>query len=98
MNPLQYKNLIPEEKYLDKKNNPPIFTVEFFKDQKNINNINCFSNEGDNWQKSNVSIDQNTLTIKFREKFTFRRGRINCSLNDNNTWRWFGVQFSVEQN
>jgi len=96
--PLQYKNLLPQEKYITTKNNPPKFSVEFFKDQKNLNNINCFSNEGDNWEKSNIYFDKNKLNIQFREKFIFRRGRINCSLNDNGVWRWFGVQFSIQQN
>ena len=96
--PLQYKNLIPEEKYIDSSTNPPNFSVEFFKEQKNINNINCFSDEGNKWEKSNITIQQNILKIKFRDKFLFRRGRINCSLNDNGTWRWFGTQFSVKIN
>ena len=96
--PLQYKNLIPEEKYIDSSTNPPNFSVEFFKEQKNINNINCFSDEGNKWEKSNITIKQNILKIKFRDKFLFRRGRINCSLNDNGTWRWFGTQFSVKIN
>jgi len=95
--PLQYKNLFPAEKYLINSNNPPKFSVEFFQEQKNINNINCFSNEGDKWGKSNISFNKNTLNLTFREKFNFRRGRINCSLNDNGIWRWFGVQFSVKQ-
>ena len=95
--PLQYKNLFPEEKYLINFNNPPKFSVEFFLEQKNINNINCFSNEGDKWEKSNISFNKNILHLTFREKFNFRRGRINCSLNDNGIWRWFGVQFSVKQ-
>ena len=98
LNPLQYKKLLPENKYITKENNPPKFLVIFFKNQKNINNINCFSNEGNKWEKSKINIDKNKLTIKFREKFTFRRGRINCSLNDNGIWRWFGTQFSIEQN
>ena len=59
------------------------FFIEFFKDQKNLKNINCFSDEGDKWEKSYTSINNNILKIKFREKFLFRRGRINCSLNDN---------------
>jgi len=96
--PLQYKVLYPYEKYLTNNNNPPKFTVEFFDEQKNINNINCFSDEGDKWKKSNIYFNRNTLNMNFREKFNFRRGRINCSLNDNGTWRWFGVQFSVKQN
>ena len=97
LNPLQYKILYPLEKYLTD-NNPPKFIVEFFDEQKNINNINCFSDEGGKWEKSNISFNKNTLNLNFREKFNFRRGRVNCSLNDNGMWRWFGVQFSVKQN
>ena len=95
--PLQYKNLYPEEKYVTD-NNPPKLYVEFFEEQKNINNINCFSDEGNEWAQSNISFNQNKLDINFREKFTFRRGRVNCSLNDGGIWRWFGVQFSIKQN
>tara|TARA_B100000787_G_scaffold98701_1_gene72785 strand:- start:2600 stop:3631 length:1032 start_codon:yes stop_codon:yes gene_type:complete len=97
LNPLQYKALYPEEKYLIN-NNPPNFFVEFFDEQKNINNINCFSDEGDQWKKSSIDFNQNTLKLNFKDKFNFRRGRINCSLNDNGIWRWFGVQFSVKKN
>jgi len=97
LHPLQFKNLYPNDKYLTN-NNPPKFSVEFFNEQKNLNNINCFSDEGDVWKKSNIHINKNILSIKFREKFIFRRGRINCSLNDNGVWRWFGVQFSIKQN
>ena len=96
LNPLQYKALYPNEKYLTNNNNPPKFLVEFFKEQKNINNINCFSNEGDKWEKSIINFNQNILNLNFRNKFNFRRGRINCSLNDDGIWRWFGVQFSIK--
>ena len=96
--PLQYKKLIPVEKKLDKENNPPTFSVEFFDKQKNIKNINCYSNEGDRWEKSNITFRKNILSIKFRESFLPRRGRINCSLNDNGKWRWFGTQFIILKN
>lgn len=96
--PLQYKVLHPDEKYLTNNNNPPKFLVEFFEEQKNIKNINCFSDEGNKWKKSIINFNQNTLKLNFRDKFNFRRGRINCSLNDDGVWRWFGVQFSVKQN
>ena len=96
--PLEYKKIIPLEKKLNKENNPPNFQVEFFSDQQNIKNINCFSNEGDIWKKSNIKINNNILTIKFREPFKPRRGRINCSLNDNGKWRWFGTQFVIKKN
>ena len=94
--PLEFKNLIPEEKKLSNKNNPPEFEVEFFENQKNLNNINCYSNEGNTWAKSNTNFLNNKLTIKFRDTFAPRRGRVNCSLNDNGKWRWFGVQFVVQ--
>ena len=96
--PLEFKNLLPVEKYLIDTRNPPNFIVEFFDTQKNLHNINCFSNEGDKWEKSNVHLNGNILSIKFRDKFVFRRGRVNCSLLDDKIWRWFGVQFSIEQN
>ena len=96
LNPLQFKVLYPLDKYLTNNNNPPKFLVEFFDEQKNINNINCFSDEGNSWEKSNISFIKKTLKLNFREKFNFRRGRVNCSLNDNGVWRWFGVQFSIE--
>ncbi|MDC1146207.1 polysaccharide deacetylase family protein [Candidatus Pelagibacter sp.] len=96
LQPLQFKNLFPIEKYITKNNNPPIFYVEFFKEQKNVSTINCFSDEGNEWEKSNTYFSNNKLSIKFRDKFYFRRGRINCSLNDNGIWRWFGIQLSIE--
>ena len=92
------KKIYPEEKQLLKNTNPPKFKVEFFKEQKNLENINCYSNEGDAWKKSNVNFEGYTLTIKFREAFKPRRGRINCSLNDNGKWRWFGIQFPIKEN
>ena len=69
--------------------------IEFFNEQKNINNINCYSNDGGNWKKSKIEFDKQVLSINFDEKFLPRRGRINCSLNDNGNWRWFGTQFTV---
>ena len=96
--PLEYEQLLPLEKKLTIKNNPPNFKVMFFKEQDNIKNINCYSNELDKWEKSNTNFDNNVLTIKFRGSFKPRRGRINCSLNDNGKWRWFGVQFPIKEN
>ena len=96
--PLEYKKISPEEKQLFKNTNPPEFKVEFFQEQKNLNNINCYSNEGGDWQKSKTRFLKHTLTIEFREPFKPRRGRINCSLNDDGKWRWFGVQFPIKTN
>ena len=94
-NPLEYKSLKPEEKKIFDDENPPKLIVEFFKDQKNIKNISCYSNDGGNWKKSNLKFQEQILTIQFENKFLPRRGRINCSLNDNGKWRWFGTQFTI---
>ena len=96
--PLEYKKIFPEEKQLFEDTNPPRFKVDFFKEQKNLENINCYSNEGDIWEKSKTKFLNNSLTIEFREPFKPRRGRINCSLNDNGKWRWFGIQFPIKEN
>ena len=96
--PFEYKILEPEEKKLKKNNNPPNFKVQFFKDKKNLDNISCYSNEGGIWEKSKINLNNFELLIDFREPFIPRRGRINCSLNDNGKWRWFGTQFTIRPN
>ena len=96
--PLEYKSLSPEEKKISKTSNPPNVVVNFFSEQKNIKDVSCYSNDGGNWKKSKILIRNNELIINFKKKFLPRRGRINCSLNDNGKWRWFGTQFVVEQN
>ena len=95
--PLKYKNVIPEEKYLHVNKNPPVVKIEFYKNIKNLNSINCYSNEDNKWRKSEIAfIDDNTLQIFIRKKFTGERGRINCSLRDpSGFWRWLGIQFVI---
>ena len=61
--------------------------------------MSCYSNENNKWRKSNLSfLKENKLNILINEKFTTERGRINCSLNDNLGWRWFGIQFVISEN
>ena len=66
--------------------------------RKNLEKINCYSNEANEWKKSKTYISNHILTIQFRAPFEPRRGRINCSLNDDGKWRWFGVQFPIKNN
>ena len=93
--PLQYKSIEPVDMYIAQ-NNPPKLIIEFFENQKNIKKINCFSDEGNKWDKSNIVFTDRKLQVNFRDKFLFRRGRVNCSLNDNG-WHWFGIQFSIKE-
>ena len=96
--PLEYKSDSLNDKFISKKNNPPNLEIFFFDEQKDLNRINCFSNEGNQWQNTETSLKDNKLLIKFRDKFKDRRGRINCSLNDNGNWRWLGLQFTINNN
>ena len=96
--PLEYRKILPEDKFVLQSNNPPKTIIEFFEEQKNLKQLNCFSDEGNGWDKSTTELIDNKLYVKFRDKFNFRRGRINCSLNDDIGWRWLGIQFSIKQN
>jgi len=93
--PIQYKALLPNDKFLFDSNNPPSVTIEFFEKQDDINLINCFSNEGGEWKNSKLKYNNNKIEIILTEKFLPRRGRINCSLNDKGNWRWLGTQFTL---
>ncbi len=96
--PIEYLTILPEEKKINDQNNPPELIVKFFKEQKNINNITCYSNDGGEWKKTNLNFKNTHMSVKFDNKFLPRRGRINCSLNEDGKWKWFGVQFTVVKN
>ncbi len=93
--PFPYKKVVPENKLVNNDNNPPKLVIEFFEEQKNLEKITCYSNEGSEWRKTNTNLEKKSLKVNFAERFTFRRGRINCSLNDKEGWRWFGLQFTI---
>ena len=96
--PFYYKNIFPKETYLTEANNPPEIFIEFFPEQNNLENINCYSNENNKWRKSKIVFENNSmLKILINEKFITERGRINCSLNDKEGWRWFGLQFVIKK-
>ena len=97
--PLKYIKLLPEEKYITNSTNPPLVTIEFSEGIKNLNLINCYSNEENIWRKSEIIfIEKKKLQIKLKGKFVTERGRINCSIREEgNYWRWLGVQFVVKE-
>ena len=97
--PFKYKKITPEDKYLLQSKNPPDVKIFFKENINNLEQITCFSNEGNKWRNSKISfIEKNTLEIKITEKFVGERGRINCSLREiNGFWRWLGIQFVVSE-
>ena len=96
--PFKFEELLPKEKYINNDSNPPNVRIKFFKTY-NIRNINCFSNEENTWRKSEIKfLNDNEINILLKGKFTTERGRINCSLREENGYyRWLGVQFVVAE-
>ena len=97
--PFPYKNITPENRYLKESENPPAVKIKFFDDLINIKNINCYSNEGNIWRKSEIKfLSMHELSVVLKEKFVSERGRINCSLRENNgKWRWLGIQYVIKE-
>ena len=97
--PFPYESISPKNRYLKKDDNPPEIKIKFFENLINVKNINCYSNEGNVWKKSEIQfINNNTLMILLKEKFKSERGRINCSLQDKSKkWRWLGIQYVIEE-
>ena len=97
--PFPYESITPEDRYLEINENPPEIKIKFFKDLINIKNINCYSNEGNIWRKSDIQfINKNEIMILLKEKFKSERGRINCSLwAEKNRWRWLGIQYVIAE-
>jgi len=91
--PLPTKFYNPEEKLLTS-NNPPNVEIEFL---NNVKGMNCFSNEGGEWGKSEIAfLEDNWIRIILKEKFETRRGKINCTLQlKDKSWGWFGRQYVI---
>jgi len=97
--PFPYEKITPENRYLKINENPPDVKIKFFDNLINIQNINCYSNEGGTWKKSKIKfISKNELNIQLEEKFKSERGRINCSLREKDgLWRWLGIQYVIAE-
>ena len=69
--PFPYEKITPEDRYLENNDdNPPEVKIKFFKNLINIKNINCYSNEGNIWSKSNIKfLSENELIILLKDKF-----------------------------
>ena len=52
--PFPYEKITPEDRYLKNESNPPEVKIKFFENLINIKNINCYSNEGNVWRKSDI--------------------------------------------
>jgi peptidoglycan/xylan/chitin deacetylase (PgdA/CDA1 family) len=97
--PFPYKSITPSNRYIKGDENPPKVEIQFFENLVDIKRTNCYSNEGNIWKKSNIKFEnKNKIIVLLREKFASERGRINCSLMEQNgKWRWLGIQYVIAE-
>ena len=97
--PFPYKNITPENRYIKGEQNPPNVKIRFFNNLIKIKNINCYSNEGNIWGKSNIKfLSEDELIIVLKDKFKSERGRINCTIaGAGGKWRWLGIQYVIAE-
>ena len=93
--PLVIKDFIPSEIYLTENLKPRIeFSIESNID---INQLNCYANTGGNWSSQNItSITAKRVQIILNDSFKSGRGRINCTVQKDKNWHWFGYQFLIK--
>ena len=93
--PLIIKDFIPSEMYLTDNLKPRIeFTIESDID---INLLNCFANTGGNWSSQKITnVTKKRLQIVLNDRFKSGRGRINCTVQKEMDWHWFGYQFLIK--
>ena len=93
--PLVIKDFIPSEIYLIENLKPRIeFSIESNID---INQLNCYANTGGNWSSQNItSITAKRVQIILNDSFKSGRGRINCTVQKDKNWHWFGYQFLIK--
>ena len=97
--PFPYKNITPENRYIKGEQNPPNVKIRFFNNLIKVKNINCYSNEGNIWGKSNIKfLSEDELIIVLNDKFKSERGRINCTIaGAGGKWRWLGIQYVIAE-
>tara|TARA_B100000579_G_C22789324_1_gene833599 strand:- start:53 stop:1090 length:1038 start_codon:yes stop_codon:yes gene_type:complete len=93
--PLVIKDFIPSEMYLTENLKP---TIEFsIENNININQLNCFANPGGKWSDQKIiKINEKRVQILLNDNFQSGRGRINCTVQKDKKWHWFGYQFLIK--
>ena len=62
-----------------------------------INQLNCFANAGGNWSSQKITnITEKRVQIILNDSFKSGRGRINCTVQKDKNWHWFGYQFLIK--
>ena len=85
---LSVKEITPRNLIIENVN-PPLMGFTLINDIQS--RISCFPSH--NLKASITKLSEKRIEIRFNNEFPKGRTRINCTTNDNNIWRWFGLQF-----
>tara|TARA_B100000965_G_scaffold404461_1_gene435264 strand:- start:1652 stop:2689 length:1038 start_codon:yes stop_codon:yes gene_type:complete len=93
--PLVIEDFLPSDMYLTQNLKPKIeFSI---KTDIEIAQLNCFANPGGNWSSQKIiNITENRVQILLNDNFKSGRGRINCTVQQDKNWHWFGYQFLIK--
>ena len=85
---LKIKNVLPENKVITDIN-PPLLGFTLLDDLEGL--IRCYPSH--DIKADLTKLGNKRIEIRFDRAFPKGRTRINCTINDNNKWRWSGFQF-----
>ena len=85
---LKIKNVLPENKVITDIN-APLLGFTLLDDLEGL--IRCYPSH--NIKADLTKLGNKRIEIRFDRAFPKGRTRINCTINDNNKWRWSGFQF-----
>ena len=93
--PIVIEDFIPSEMYLIENSKPKIeFTI---KTDIDIDQLNCFANPGGNWSSQEITyITETRVQILLSDHLKSGRARINCTVQKDKNWHWFGYQFLIK--
>ncbi len=94
-NSLLIEDFVPSEIFLEIEKKP-LIEFSIVSDLKN-NSVNCFSNPGGKWGLQEIHrVTTNRIQIKLNEEYHSGRARLNCTVNVEDKWLWFGYQFLIK--
>ena len=86
--PLAVKEITPRDLVI-KDVNPPLMGFTLINDIKR--KITCYPSH--KLTTTMTRLGEKRFEVRFNNEFPKGRTRVNCTTNDNNEWRWFGIQF-----
>ncbi len=90
--PMPISDLSPKDPVIEK--NPPFYGFTLSDEIKSRNTIRCFASNG--IKSKTKRLGKNRVEVRLSKPFPKGRGRINCTMEAKERWRWLGRQFIIK--